>query len=126
MNNQIYELLFFISWKRARKSGYRAFKTQGLWKVEAVKIELQDGVKSLEQLDVCACVLFWKSDWPQPGKAGPEPVGQRSGSSTGPNRPVWAVAAHMNYHMTPTLSLRFAAKQYRTAKHEGAQQNDLA
>lgn len=32
----------------------------------------------------------------------------------------------MNYHMTLTLSLRFAAKQYRTDKHEGTQQNDLS
>lgn len=31
----------------------------------------------------------------------------------------------MNYHMTLTPSLRFAAKQYRTDKHEGTQQNDL-
>lgn len=28
--------------------------------------------------------------------------------------------------MTLTLSLRFAAKQYRTDKHEGTQQNDLS
>lgn len=35
---------------------YRAFKTQGRWKVEAVKKGLQDGVKSREQLDVCVYV----------------------------------------------------------------------
>lgn len=32
----------------------------------------------------------------------------------------------MNCHMTLTLSLRFAAKQYRTGKHEGTQQNNLS
>lgn len=61
---------------------------------------------------------------PQPGRAGLELVGQRSGSSTWPSQPRWAVAVHMDSRMSWTPSLRFAAKQNAAVKDEPRLQSD--